>query len=119
MTTTVSAGGVSRAVVVVDYQARRTAQASVHDILGRADPVVVTTGGLSLRVGTITYRARTLAAAVAVADLHAAGTAATLTASDAPGLGMTYQASDVTVNPVERLRDGWAYTVTVAFVEVT
>lgn len=115
-TLTPAGGGASVQVVVVAFDMGRDRMATRHAIIGAAAPLVVSTGGLRARAGTIAYRCSSLTAARAVEAVHA-GTV-TLTAPDQPGMGVTYVADRVHIRTEERLSGGWHWVVSVDAHEV-
>ena len=95
----------------------RLGHATVHEIIGRADPIVVG-AGLRLRTGHLSVQCLTLATALAIVARCAAGVV-TVVASEHPGLtGIKIAATATQVTPAQRTAAGWQWLVDVDWVEV-
>ena len=114
---TLSGGGATQGVVLLEANLSRATQAVVHEIVGRSTPMV-TAGVLGSRSGTLVFEARSYAEATGlITQLH--GVTKTLTAPEHPGLsGMNFYATDFSIDQWERLSGGWAWRLTVDVVEV-
>lgn len=97
--------------VLVGYDDRRVGRHTVHEVIDRADPVVVLHGG-GLRGGTWTFSCPDRLTARTVQDTLASAAVLQLRQSDLPGVGGYIVATDVTTAP-DPDSDRWTVTAQV------
>lgn len=107
---------------LVGYQAERDNAAALHDVIGRADPIV-TIGPLGLRAGTLRVITTTHTDARALEALAARGEILMLRQSDHAGLDGYLMVRSTRVQPDQLVASpagvtGWTWSVDLAFVEV-
>lgn len=105
------------ASLVLGYEAQRSSSTTIHDILGRVDPVAVV-GTTQLRRGTLEVFSMTYAEA-----RHAADTASAALLmyrqSDYPGMDMWLTVTGVRVRALETPAEaGWRWSTALDYVEV-
>lgn len=107
----------SRADEVVDvglvtgYDSRRASRATLHEPIGRADPIVVTHGPASTRTGRLGILCHTYAAARALEAVLSKPGPHQLRQATLDGLDMHFTATAVDVTPDTRDPSRWTVTI--------
>jgi len=101
-----------RLELVTGFEGTRDAQTTVHDVVGRADPLVVL-GPLGTRRGLLSVWCRSYAAGLAVQAVYTRGEVALLRQAYEPGLDLYHVATSTSLG-----MDGTRWRVSVTFVEV-
>ena len=104
------------ATLITGYDAERPTSTTVHEIVGREDPVPVV-GPLRLRRGSLEVFSKDYAEA-----RHAAATASApllmFRQSDYPGMDMWLTPTRIRTRPLEETAGGWRWSTTIEYVEV-
>lgn len=103
--------------LVTSYSSRRVSSSTVHDIIGRTDPVVVQ-GPSRLRAGRLEVWARTYEEAYAIDAVLASGLLLMLRQPTHPGLDMWFAAAESEVVPLDRTDGGWRWQVVAQYTEI-
>lgn len=101
--------------LVTEYRDAATAQATVHRIIGRRDPVV-TLGPVHLREGTVQFYADDYAAAAAIRDAYDRGVVVMLRQPDYAGLDLYHTSTRVAVEVASEPTTPRRWLVTVDFI---
>lgn len=103
--------------LVTGYEARREASSTVHQVVGRSDPVVVL-GPTRLRSGRLDVWCRTHADALECAHVLAQARMLMFRQADHPGLDMYFLATTVDTTPLESTAAGWFWQTSCEFLEL-
>lgn len=104
------------ATLVLGYEAEREPSTTIHEVIGRADPVPVV-GVQRLRRGTLEVFAATYAEALNAA-LTASSPLLMYRQSDYPGMDMYFTPTSVRTRPLEATAAGWRWSTSIGYVEV-
>lgn len=103
------------AALVTGYDASRSTSTTVHEVIGRADPVV-RLGAVRLRRGMLTVWCKSYVDLVAALDVYRRGEVVMLRQPHDPGLDMYHAATEVRESPYDEAWRRWRLDVT--YVEV-
>lgn len=102
---------------ITGYGGSRQSSSTVHDIVGRADPVVVL-GPARTRAGRLTVWCSDYAQAQAVQDMFAMSRVLMLRQPTHPGLDMYFTASNSDLEPLTNTDEGWRWQAVCEYREV-
>lgn len=102
---------------VTDYDSQQDNSSSVHWIIGREDPLVIS-GPLRLREGTLNLYVTSYAEALAVKNVAATGEVLLFRQPTFQGLDMYLVPTRVAIRPDERMSSGRHWTVDISYNEV-
>lgn len=103
--------------LVTGYDATRASQSTIHEIVGRQDPLV-TIGRLAKRRGRLSVFCPDHATAMGVVEVYSLGQVVMLRQATHSGMDMYHVATDVAVSPLTVDGGGSRWQVSVSFVEV-
>lgn len=108
---------VTMPALITGYEARRATTTTVHEPIGRADPILVL-GPAQTRRGTLTLWHADLSSARVAVGVLASPYLFILRQVDQAGLDMYLGVLDARVTPSERTAQGWRWRVDVDYVEI-
>lgn len=103
--------------LITGYTAAREGSSTVHEIVGRADPVVVL-GPTRLRRGRLEVWVADYAEGIDLVGVLAQARILMLRQPDHPGMDMYFLATSVPIEPLAKTSAGWRWSVEFDFVEL-
>jgi hypothetical protein len=103
--------------LITGYTAGREASSTVHDIVGRGDPVVVL-GPTRTRKGRVEVWVADYAEGMDLIAVLAQARILMLRQPDHPGMDMYFLATSIPIEPLQKTAQGWRWSVEFDFVEL-
>jgi hypothetical protein len=103
--------------LITGYTSTRSGSSTVHELVGRADPVVVL-GPTRLRRGRLSVWLADYAAAAACIGVLAQARILMLRQPDYPGMDMYFLATELPAQPLAKTSQGWRWSVEFDYVEL-
>lgn len=104
------------AEMVTGYSAARLTGSSTYPVIGRPHPIVVLGAGRT-RQGTLEAWCSTFARALALQSTLSAARVVQFRQANQPGMDMYLTVDAVTIEPIERMADGWRWRARIDYSE--